>query len=152
MAGVNRRRINRVAQKMATRAEVEYERALERMKAGTWDWRDFRLALGQEQLDRVESWLVRDAVIARQRREAGEEPVLGDPHNVAANILSFRPDEQVPDAYPGHLRDCLEHFGRFIEGNPMMGFFLGAGASMLVLKTPDGIELRRRIWADGDES
>jgi hypothetical protein len=138
-------RLRRLEQASAWPAPPTEQQALKALRTGTWTWLDFRVALGEAQLARLEGQLLSDAVAARQRREAGEEPSLGVPHCIAAEIVSHPPDEDVPAEYQALLERHLRG-GRLVDGSLSATYFIGAGAAILLLKTPDGIQLRRRLW------
>jgi len=121
------------------------EQACAALKAGTWTWSDWRVAVGDAQMAQMENWLLDAAVEARQRREAGERPFLGRPEDVAAEIVSYRPDEEVPAEYEGFIRRYLDG-KRLTPGSAT--YFVHAGFAMLALKTPDGMGLRRRLWEE----
>jgi len=106
-----------------------------------------RVAVGDAQVAAMENWLLNQAVEARQRREAGEQPSLGLPEYVAAEIVSYRPDEEVPAQYEGFIRRYVDG-KRLIEDTISAGYFVHAGYAMLALKTADGMGLRRRLWEE----
>lgn len=114
--------------------------AIARSRAWTLD--DWRIAFGEAQIDRVRSELIDDAQEARRRRGAGEDPWLGLPTHVAAEILSYLPGEDVPAAYAGYI-------DRHFQDPPppaLVAYLVGAAMAAIVLDTRDGMDLRIHLW------
>jgi hypothetical protein len=115
---------------------------------GLWTLIDWRAALGEEQIASFRRDVASHAFEAQERRLAGDRPWLGLPTDVAAEILSYRPDELVPDEYAGLLDRHLT--GQHVP--VLVHYLAGAALAAIVLDTRDGIELRRRIWAEHQTS
>jgi hypothetical protein len=107
-----------------------------------WRLQDWRVALGDAQIAEHRDRLLTEAVAARSRRESGERPLLGVATDVAAEILSYRPEEAVPVRYAELINAALTR----VMPEELVVYNIAAAVAALVLEEPDGMRLRRRLW------
>ena len=107
-----------------------------------WSLADWRIALGESQIDRFVKHVMAEAIVARRDREAGKPAVLGLSTGVAAEIVSYKPDEVLPDGLAVIINRRLkaEHIPSLVM------HLIDAALAAIVLHTTDGLWLRRRLW------
>lgn len=111
-------------------------------RRGLWNFSDWRVALGEDQIEKARREIMQYAVEAREDRERGLSPHLGHGVAVAGAIVSFLPSEDVPQYYPD-LIDAALHKDYIPESLP---YLVAAVVAAIVLDTRDGIALRRELW------
>jgi predicted DNA-binding protein (UPF0278 family) len=111
---------------------------------GAWTLVEWRVAVGEDQLVEAEKELLELAHEARLRRQRGEEPSLGLPLHVAAEIVSYLPQETVPETIIAVLDRHLHER----HSPALCGYLLQAVIAALLLDTRDGLRLRHRLWCE----
>jgi len=140
------RRLNRL-ESATGGPDGTYERCFQAIEADRWTWRDIYVLLdGEDQLSTLCRELMDWAIEARARRQAGEPPVLGDPFNLAAEIASYLPDEEVPRK----LSQLIDKHAASLGGSrrTSLTFLYGihGAATKLVMRTSDAMQIRRDLW------
>ena len=72
--------------------------------------------------------------------------MLGDPYSIAAEILSYAPEEQLPRRLAGLIDAHLAASSRHGAGVDGFVYARAAGVVKLVLGEPDARALRERMW------
>jgi len=122
-----------------------------------WTWADIRRLSGQEATDQLRADIATAAVALRTERERGLQPCVECAFDAAALIVSYAPDEDVPimvenDGMRRPLWSYIDDATMVLSGakqsTPAFAVGIVAAGVKLALGTRDGIELRRRIWAN----
>ncbi len=111
-------------------------------ETGAWTFIEWRVAVGEDQLADAEKELFELAQAARLRRQRGERPALGLGLHVAAEIVSYLPNETVPQSTIKALDRQLHE----PHVPALWGYLVHAVIAALLLDTRDGRRLRERLW------
>lgn len=104
--------------------------------AGGGDWSPARLLMSAAEREHNQRLLLDEARLARERYEAGEDPVLSTPQHVAAEIVSYGRVEP-PHRYAALIRDAL------FTPEPLWAYYSPAAMVMMqLLETPSGLPMR----------
>lgn len=122
-----------------------------------WTWADVRGLSDQEAIDEVRAAIGAAAVALRTERERAFQPCVDCAFNAAVLIVSYTPGEDLPTAVgnDGTRRPLWSYIddGTMVlngakQSTPAFAIGIVAAGVKLALGTRDGIELRRRIWAN----
>ena len=125
-----------------------------------WSWCDIRVLVGHTDLQAARRRIATAAHEVAARRADGTEPeAIDGAFDAAVLIASYRPDEELPvvlmdgDAVPLTciIDEEVVKLAGSVPSSPTFGEGIVAACLKLSLGTPDGIELRRRIWNDGHD-
>jgi len=122
-----------------------------------WTWADIRGLSDQEATDQVRAGIGTAAVALRTERERGFQPCVDCAVDAAVLIVSYTPGEDLPtlvedDGTRRTLWSYIDEATMALSGakqsTPAFDIGIFAAGVKLALGTRDGIELRRRIWAN----
>lgn len=130
------------------------------VRESRWTWRHIWDLASHGAVEAIRNEIVRLAREARAERKGGGAPPYESALDAAAFIVSYRPDETVPviGTPDGHkpvwmyIDDETALIDGAHAGTPAFGIGVHAGSVKLALGTRDGLELRRIVWRDDDQS
>lgn len=142
-------RLKKLDRLTARTDEERWQDAFTAIRESRWSWHHvLDLAGGEDEIARLRHHVMRIAFGCREARQRDGFDLRGDGMTVAASIVSYLPNEQVPgDLYP-LIAQHIHMLGGTSLGEVDFAYGFVGALARLVLRTPDGMELRQRLWTE----
>lgn len=130
------------------------------IEEGRWTWQHVWELEGKDQLDALRGVIAERALAVRVEWEEEDTFTIDSPFDAAVAIVSFRPEEPLPivedNGVHRQLRDYIDQGTGLLTGAHATSEAFATGivsaCIKLALGTPDGLELRRKVWQSDDEA